>query len=315
VACVAVLCLAFLLLVPQGPDAARTKKERLIERPFRPWLYACLIALNFLTVVLGATQTRGGGLACLVAIIVIFAFMERRRRSRVLMAVFAGAFFILGLAVVTGASYHTTNRTVSASQLFTNAQSIFGSTSSGGSGPSGIGSGAKLQTSVNFRTQLWSNVLHVDTTTGHFFTGLGFGPNLAELGGLKQRAVSSAAAEQLRSAHNSLLDVLARAGLVGALLFAIFWVGWFARMWRSRRAVDDDDTRAVIGMCFCTATAIFINCFFDPTLEGAQVASVVYTLAAIGVICSRTPIVGVPLVSGGLRRPRPVLDRPLAQSS
>jgi O-antigen ligase len=273
-----------------------------------------LIALNFFTIALGATQTRGGGLACLVATVLIFVLMDRRRRARVLMALFAGAFTLLTLAVVTGASYHTSNRTVSASQLFENAQSLFGSSGGGGSGPSGVGSGAKLETSVILRTHLWGNVLHVDTSTGHFETGLGFGPNLAQLGGLQQRSVSSAAAEQLRSAHNSLLDVLARAGLIGAMLFALFWVGWFVRMWRSRRMAGDDDTRGVIGMCICAVTAIFINCFFDPTLEGAQVAAVAYTLAGIGVICARTSIVGVPGATGGLRRPKPVLDRPLPQA-
>ena len=307
---VALLCLAFLLLVPMGTNVAERGKEHFLVRGFRPWLYACLVAVNFLTIALGATQTRGGGLACAVAIVLIFGFMDRRRRSRVLMALFAGAFGVLALATVTGASYHTSNRTVSASQLLTNAESILGSGSSGGGG---LGSSAKLQTSVNFRTQLWSNVLHVDTSTGHFVTGLGFGPNLAQLGGLQQKAVNSAAAEQLRSAHNSLLDILARMGLVGAILFVIFWGGWFRRMLRGRRSAADDSTRGIIEVCICATTAIFINCFFDPTLEGAQVAGVLYTIAAIGIICVRTStLAAVPLV-GGLRRPTPVLDRPRPQ--
>ena len=305
--CIALLCLAFLLLVPQGEDRAGGGKHRLITRTFRPWQYVGLVAVNFLTIALGATQTRGGGLACSVGVVFIFVFMDHRRRSRVLMALFASAFGILAVATATGASYHTSNRTVSASQLFVNAQSILGSTSSGGNG---VGSGAQEQKSVNFRTQLWGNVLHVDTSTGSFITGLGFGPNLAQIGGLKQRSVNTAAAEQLRSAHNSLLDVLARAGLIGAALFAIFWGGWLLRMWRARRRVKDDDTRGVISACICTITALFINAFFDPTLEGAQVAAVAYTLAAIGVICARTPIVGSMPIERGLRRPAPVLDRP-----
>jgi O-antigen ligase len=223
------------------------------------------------------------------------------------MALFATTFAVVGFATVTGVSYHTSNRTISASQLLVNAQSILGSNSSSGGG---VGSGAQLQTSVNFRTQLWGNVLHVDTSTGSFVTGLGFGPNLAQIGGLKQRSVSTAAAEQLRSAHNSLLDILARSGLIGASLFALFWGGWCLRMWRSRRRADDDDTRGVIGMCLCAATAIFINSFFDPTLEGAQVAAVAYTLAGIGITCARTPIMAPLHEDRGLRRPAPVLDRP-----
>jgi O-Antigen ligase len=308
VCCVALLCLAFLLLVPQGEKHQDGGvRGRLIPKSFRPWLYVCLVGLNFFTIALGATQTRGGGLACSIALVLIFVFMNPRKRSRVLMALFATTFLVLGFATVTGVSYHTSNRTVSVSQLLTNAQSILGSNSSSGGG---VGSGAQLQTSVNFRTQLWGNVLHVDTSTGSFVTGLGFGPNLAQIGGLKQRSVSSAAAEQLRSAHNSLLDILARSGLIGASLFALFWAGWFLRMWRARRRSLDDDTRGVIGMCLCASTAIFINSFFDPTLEGAQVAAVVYTLAAIGIICARTPIMAPLPEARGLRRPAPVLDRP-----
>jgi len=307
VCCVALLCLAFLLLVPQGDDRKGSSGGRLITRGYRPWLYVCLVGLSFFTIALGATQTRGGGLACLVAIVLMFVFMDPRRRSRVLMTLFATTFLVLGFATVTGVSYHTSNRTISASQLLVNAQSILGTNSSGGGG---VGSGAQLQTSVNFRTQLWGNVLHVDTSTGSFATGLGFGPNLAQIGGLKQRSVSSAAAEQLRSAHNSLLDILARSGLVGASLFALFWGGWFVRMWRARRRAEDDDTRGVIGMCLCACTAIFINSFFDPTLEGAQVAAVIYTLGGIGIICARTPIMAPRPKEHGLRRPSPMLDRP-----
>jgi O-antigen ligase len=212
---------------------------------------------------------------------------------------------VVGLGLVTGASYHTTKRTISVSQLFTNAQSVVGS----GSG------GAQLQGSVNFRTTLWVNVLHAETSSGHFIYGFGFGPNLAQIGGLSQRETNSAAAEQLRSAHNSLLDVLARMGIVGAATFVVFWVGWFVRMIRARRkSKDDDDTRGVIGMCVCFTLATFINCFFDPTLEGAQVAAVLYTLCGLGIICARTPINGIVSPTPRLRPAVPVLGPKLGPS-
>jgi len=310
--CTAALCLAFLLLVPQGPQTDASKVERsngadpnkrLIVRGYRPGVLVGLVGLNLITIVLGATQTRGGGLAALVATVLVFAFMDGRRRSRVLMTLLAGALALSTFGVVTGASYHTAKRTVSVSQLLQNVQSVFGS---GGSSASGA-PGAQLQGSVSFRTTLWENVLHTETSTGHTVTGLGFGPNLAQIGGLTQRSVNSAAAEQLRSAHNSLLDVLARMGLIGALLFAMFWFGWFRRMWRARRFAPDQDTRGVIGMCISTSTAILLNSFFDPTLEGAQVAAVLYTLAAIGILCARRSINDVRVPERGLRRPAPVL--------
>jgi cell division protein FtsW (lipid II flippase) len=300
--CVAVLCLAFLLLVPQGPGQNATGGDRLIVRGFRPPVFALLISLNFLTIVLGATQTRGGGFAALVATIMIFVFMDRRRRSGVLITIMAAAMIVVALAVVTGATYHTTKRSVSVSQLFENAQSVLG-------GGKSSGGGAQLQGSVNFRTTLWSNVLDTESSTGHLEIGFGFGPNLAEIGGLTQKAKTSAAAEQLRSAHNSLLDVLARTGIIGSIIFVLFWAGWLRRMGRTRkRTRDDDDTRGVVGVCIVTSVAIFINCFFDPTLEGAQTAAVLYTLFAIGILCSRGPINREPRPAPAIRVPRANLN-------
>lgn len=278
--CTAALCLAYLLLIPRA-DPAHPDPNRLSVRPYATWLYAGLVGLNLFTILLGATQTRGGGFAALVAVILVFVFMERRRRNRVLLTIVASATLLFGLAAITGASYHTSKRTISVSQLFANVQSVT-------SGSSGSG---QLQGSVNFRTALWENVLHEETSSGRFITGLGFGPNLAQIGGIVQKPKNSAAAEQLRSAHNSLLDVLARMGLIGALLFVLSWGGWFFRMQSSRRRrTTDDDTRAVMGICMAASVAVFINAFFDPTLEGAQVAGVLYTLFALGIFCSRGSI-------------------------
>jgi hypothetical protein len=70
------------------------------------------------------------------------------------------------------------------------------------------------------------------------------------------------------------------------------WAGWFRRMGRAhRRRSVDDTTRGVIGVCLCGSLAILINCIFDPTLEGAQVAAVLFTLFGIGIVSARRSIV------------------------
>ena len=292
ICCAAVICLAFLLLVTEsGAPLSRSPR---VSR----WLRPALIAINVFTMLLGATQTRGGALAEVVATALIFVLMERTRRSRVGMSLLVGLFVVLGIGLATGASYHTQKRTISVSQLFENAQSVSG----GGANP-------QLSGSVSFRFDLWATILHEQSTTSHLINGFGFGPNLARTGGLNPRP-NQPATLQLRSAHNSWLDIFARTGIIGTLLFVMVWFGWVRRLGRARRrSPDDEDTNGVIGVCLAGVVAILINCFFDPTIEGAQVAAVLFTLFGLGIMCVRAPLAptgGAPSV--------PTLDRPARPS-
>jgi len=278
VCCAAVICLAFVLLVPEQGRARGSAgaPARFFVRPYHPLLRTAVVALDLMAILLGATQTRGGGLAALVGVVLIFACMERRRRMRILVPFVAGITLVLTIGLLTGASYHTKQRTVSVAQLFENAQSISG--------------GSELQVSVNFRTSLWETILRQQTETSRLVTGFGFGPNLAIIGGLTEKQPQTAVAAELESAHNSLLDIFARTGIIGASLFLIVWLGWFRRMFFAlRRFRGEDDIRGVVAACAIGCVAIFINCFFDPTLEGAQVAVVLFTLFGLGLVCARRP--------------------------
>jgi hypothetical protein len=280
ICCAAVICLAFLLLVPQSDQPTTSTPYRRMPPPLRPTIYVGLITINVFTMLLGATQTRGGGLAELAGTALIFVLMERQRRTQILVTFVAGLMLVIGLGLVTGVSYHTQKRTISVSQLFANTQSIVGSNGS-----------PQLTGSENFRFDLWSTIVRKQSSTSHLINGFGFGPNLARTGGLNPRP-NQPATLQLRSAHNSLLDIFARTGIIGALLFAMVWVGWFRRMGRAhRRRGVDDTTRGVIGVCLCGSLAILINCIFDPTLEGAQVAAVLFTLFGIGIMSARRSVV------------------------
>ena len=61
-------------------------------------------------------------------------------------------------------------------------------------------------------------------------------------------------------------------------------------MKRGHRQSSDDETSGMIAVCMCGTLAILINSFFDPTLEGAQVAVVMYLLVGIGVALVRQPL-------------------------
>jgi O-antigen ligase len=289
ICCAAAVCLAFLLLVPvksngngngngsgngNGKKPARFRLLR--QRPYRPGIWVTLIVINVFTMLLGATQTRGGALAELIAVLLMFCLMERTRRSRTIVAFVAGLALVVGFGLVTNATYHTQKRTISVSQLFQNASSVTG----GGSANS------QLSGSVNFRFDLWGNILSKQETTSHLINGFGFGPNLARTGGLNPRP-NQPATLQLRSAHNSWLDIFARTGIIGTLLLLVVWLGWFRRMGMAHRRARDDEIRGVIGVAMVGCLAIWLNSFFDPTLEGAQVAAVLFTLFALGIVAAR----------------------------
>jgi hypothetical protein len=58
-------------------------------------------------------------------------------------------------------------------------------------------------------------------------------------------------------------------------------------MGMATRRARDAEIRGVIGVCIAGVTAILLNSFFDPTLEGAQVAAVLFTLFGLGIVAAR----------------------------
>jgi len=248
----------------------------------RPWVRNLLSVINLGTILLATTQTRGGGLAASVAI-VFGLILLGRRRSAVIVGLSAGIVVALALGSISGFTYHTkTQRTISVSQLISNVLSVSG----------GESNNAQLSSTVDFRTSLWSTLLHAQVTTAHLVDGFGFGPNLATIGGITEKAQTSSVEQQLRSAHNSLLDILARTGLIGAFLWLLVWLSWYRRMTVTRRRLlptGDETTRGVIAVCMVGCLTIMVNSFFDPTLEGAQVAVLNFSLLALGVIAARYP--------------------------
>jgi hypothetical protein len=267
---VAAMCLAWLWLVP---DPRRTRVTQI-----------GISLVNLITIIFGATQTRGGGLAAVVATVLALALIGRQRRPAIVLGLLATLVVGFALASITGSALHTQKRQFSVSQLVQNAESL-------GFGTSG---NASLQGTENFRFALWSKILDDQSETSHIVDGFGFGPNLAQIGGVNRTSTHTQLLA-LRSAHNSLLDVFARTGVIGGLLWLLMMGGWYRRMWRGHRRYrreGNEADRGLIDFCMISIVAIVINSIFDPTLEGAQVAAVMFCLFGLGVICERRPILG-----------------------
>jgi hypothetical protein len=165
------------------------------------------------------------------------------------------------------------SRAFSASQLIGNLTSI------------GQGQSGSLGGTVAARDVLWSLIFHQQVADGKLLYGYGFGVNLPYLVNDTQITLASGT-DALRSPHNSHDDVLARMGLVGFFLWIALWLGWYRRMVTGcrRLARRGMHVRRQVGvLCMMVATAILVSALFDPQLEGAQAAALLWTAFGVGV--------------------------------
>ena len=248
------IALAFLWLVPDAGGR------------FRPLL--TVVATGVLLI--GATQNRGGLVAALAGLGVLWLFARRRGRVTLVMlsAVVLFSVFAWGANVQIRGEQ---NRRISFEQLIQNLGSITGKGDS--QAPGNLGS------NVEFRDQLWSATIAKVRTEKRVLTGLGFGPNIA-----KQVGFQGQGAIQLRSPHNSHIDVFARMGVIGFAMWIALWVLWYGVALRARsrlRAVGRAFEMSLVEVAIVGTTAILINAYFDPTLESPQVSIWLWTLVGI----------------------------------
>ena len=114
--------------------------------------------------------------------------------------------------------------------------------------------------------------------------GYGFGVNLPYL--VNDTQVTTGGPDPLRGPHNSIDDILARMGLIGLSLWIALWLGWYWRlvMGCRRLARRGMHVRRQAGvLCMMMTTAILVSSFFDPQLEGAQIAALLWTAVGVGV--------------------------------
>ncbi|MGH3331942.1 MAG: O-antigen ligase family protein [Nocardioidaceae bacterium] len=227
--------------------------------------------MALVVIALAATQNRGGLLGAAAGAMVGLAFIPDR--PRLIVRAVAITALGLGLAVLLSLKVPfpgVQGREFSASQLIANVVSLGGKESPG-----------NLGGTVDGRQELWSRVLDKQVADGRLVDGSGFGPNLAADVGVLDEGKDT-----LRSPHNSHLHVLARMGLVGISLWIAMWVGWYCRLVAGCRRLTQQGLyvrRQVAVLSLMVTTAILVSSFFDPQLEGPQVAALLWTTFGVGV--------------------------------
>lgn len=147
------------------------------------------------------------------------------------------------------------NRQISFDQILRNVSSMVGDSDNEG-----------LDGTKTWRLNWWTDIVDYTFNGRHFWTGKGFGVNLADDDGFQVLADGS-----LRTPHNVHLNFLARAGVPGLALWALAQGAWGCAILRaflkSRRA-RDRDWLGLFLFLGCFWTACMINASFDVFLEG-----------------------------------------------
>ncbi|WP_243373312.1 O-antigen ligase family protein [Microvirga solisilvae] len=232
------------------------------------------IVILVLGIALIATQSRGGTLAFLSAVILAAVLMNKVRV--ILRILMAGALamtlaFALDLKVDFGSNEG--DRSLSARQIVENLTSILVSSDEG-----------NLDDNKLWRLRWWSDIRDYTFHGPYFWSGKGFGVNLSEADGYY--ADSSDGAPPLRSPHNAHMTVLARAGIPGLTLWFLLGSSWFLMMMRNiylARVCRDNAWAGFFVFVTSYVTAIVINASFDVALEGPMLGIWFWTLIGIGI--------------------------------
>jgi hypothetical protein len=148
-------------------------------------------------------------------------------------------------------------RTVSVDQIVTNMASVLMSTGDD-----------KLDATRDFRLRWWHDIIDYTIGGPYFWTGKGFGVNLADDDGYQVKTDGS-----LRAPHNTHLTVLARMGVPGFVMWLVLMAGFGIQLVRaflaSKRAGATFWCR-IDAWLFAYWVAMLVNTSFDPYLEGPQ---------------------------------------------
>ena len=146
-------------------------------------------------------------------------------------------------------------RVISFDQVVTNVQSIASDTGSDG-----------LDSTKEWRIDWWTGIVDYTFRGEYFWTGKGFGVNLADDDGFQVQADRS-----LRSPHSAHMTFLARGGVPALVLWLASqaaWVVCIARAYFVSRARRQRRWESLFFFLFCYWLAFFINASFDVYLEG-----------------------------------------------
>lgn len=215
--------------------------------------------------------SRGAMLALLIPIAVAALLGGRLTRLvpilSIICAVFVGAY-VFGLSITL-----QDGRSIGPQQVIDNVASI--------TGVGGVSGGTNLSETKAWRLFWWDTITGYTIRGDHFWTGKGFGVNLAVDDGFSTPETAT-----LRAPHSAHMSMLARAGVPGLLLWITLLVTVLGTLlWNMFVARTHNDNRwADLFLFFaCYILAIVIDASFDVALEGPMLGIWFWTLVGFGI--------------------------------
>jgi hypothetical protein len=249
-----------------------------LERPPRSAGGLALPILGILGLLTVGSQGRGGFIGgLLVCAIALLALSTGERRVTV-SSTAAICALLVGVALLVNFRVQMNSREFSVGQIVENMASVVGKDPTPGSDP------GALQGTVSWRMGYWQAIL-ADTLNreDHLLVGQGFGVILAEKYGIEDP--NDPEPQPLRSAHNSHLTILGKAGAPAAALWVGVWLAWFAglaRWWRLRRNARWGALARVAVWVAAAAVGWLFDAIWDPAIESPSVGIWVYCLFGVG---------------------------------
>ncbi len=137
-----------------------------------------------------------------------------------------------------------------------------------------------LDATKEWRLEWWKDIVNYTVNGKYFWTGKGFGINLAEDDGYQLDEDNA-----LRSPHNGHLTMLARGGVPGTMLWALVQFSWGWAMVRgylhSRRA-GDERWAGIFLFLLAYGMAFMANTTFDVFIEGPMGGIWYWTIYGVG---------------------------------
>jgi hypothetical protein len=206
-----------------------------------------------------AATNRGGALASFAAIFTVVLLRPAAARWKIPAIVALATVLTLGVQVVntSAPSLVDRDREMSPEQIVTNLKSIVEG-----------GGGEALEGSRRWRLAWWDRIMEYTIHGDLFWTGKGFGINLADDDGFQVASDHS-----LRSPHNAHLTVLARGGVPALFLWVLlqgaFALSMVSAYLRAQRMRYDWWARLDLWV-LAYWVASLVNASFDVYIEGPQ---------------------------------------------
>jgi hypothetical protein len=228
------------------------------------------------TVIMVVSHSRGAILELAVPVILAAILVGKARavaRSVVLISiVMFGAITVESTFGEYRPPTSTAERSIDSQQIVDNVISSFGESGN-----------YQAEATKAWRLQWW-DIIVADTIFGpNFWTGRGFGLNLADADGFQLGDQPDRPA--LRSPHNVHMTILARAGVPGLTLWFAFLLSWFGAMLRAlltaQRRGQIEWSRLFLFVT-CYVLSITIDATFDVAIEGPMIGIWFWCLIGFG---------------------------------